>query len=162
MQQPSVTESRDINAPATRIFSILSNPAMHPQVDGTGMLRSGVDNEAISKVGDKFYTTMVHWDMGNYVMENHVFEFEQDRLIAWEPVLFSIESPKFQSQVGSPAQQQWGWQLEPLDEDSTRVTEFYDCSRCPQDLRNYIKDGEFWRLAMLTSLFNLERLASES
>jgi hypothetical protein len=106
MQQTSVTESRDINAPAPRIFSILSKPAMHPQVDGTGMLRSGVDNKVISKVGDKFYTTMVHWDMGNYVMENHVFEFGQDRRITWEPALYSIEKSNFQSKVGNSAQQQ--------------------------------------------------------
>ena len=30
MIQPSVSESRDINASAARIFSILSNPALQP------------------------------------------------------------------------------------------------------------------------------------
>jgi hypothetical protein len=117
MRQPSVTESRDINAAAIRIFSILSNPALHHEVDGTGMLRAAVDDRVISKVGDLFYITMVHWDRGNYVMENHVVEFEQDRRIAWEPLLHSIEMSEYQSDVRVSAHQKWGWQLEPLSED---------------------------------------------
>ena len=162
MLQPSVTESRVIDAPATRIFSILSNPALHPELDGTGMLRTAVDDKVISKVGDVFSITMVHWDRGNYVMDNHVVEFEQDRRIAWEPILHSVEMSEYQSDVGVSTHQQWGWQLEPLGEYRTRVTEVFDCSRSPEGLRNYIKDGEFWRLAMVTSLKNLERMVTQS
>lgn len=160
MLPPSVTESRDVNASATRIFALLSNPAQHPQIDGTGMLRAAGDAKVISAVGDLFYMSMVHWDMGNYVMENQVVEFEKDRLIAWEPTLYSAENPVFQKNVGGRTQQRWGWQLEPLSEQSTRVTEFFDCRRCPEGLRSYIKDGEFWRMAMLTSLFHLDKLAT--
>jgi hypothetical protein len=64
--------------------------------------------------------------------------------------------------LGGSPQQRWGWQLERLSDDNTRVTEYFDCSRCTEDLRNYIKDGEFWRLAMKPSLMNLEGLATES
>jgi hypothetical protein len=162
MQEPSVAESRDINAPASRIFGILSNPALHPEVDGTGMLRAAVDDGVITKVGDVFYISMVHWDRGNYVMANLVVEFEQDRRIAWAPVQDSIEKSEYQSDVGGRPQHLWGWQLEPLSEDRTHVTEFFDCSRSPEDLRKYINDGEFWRLAMINSLMNLERMVTES
>ena len=160
MTQPSVSESRDINASASRIFSVLCDPAMHPEVDGTGMLRSAVENQVISKVGDVFYINMVHWDQGKYVMANHVVEFEQDRRIVWEPVVYSHESPEYQSVVGAPGLREWGWQLEPLNDDTTRVTEFFEGSRLPEDLRRFISDGEFWRLAMVNSLVNLEELVA--
>jgi len=162
MTQPSVSESRDIDAPAARIFSILSNPAMHPDVDGTGMLRSAVDNSPVTKVGDVFNIEMVHWHLGNYVMANHVVSYEQDRLIAWEPVVYSYENPEYQSSVGRPGLREWGWQLEPLSDDKTRVTVFFEGSRLPAELRKFIEDGEFWRPAMVTSLENLKRIVDQS
>jgi hypothetical protein len=108
MTQSSVSESRDIDAPAARIFSILSDPAMHPEVDGTGMLRSAVDHSPIATVGDVFYIKMAHWHLGNYVMANHVLMYEQDRLISWEPVVYSYENPEYQSSVGHPGLREWG------------------------------------------------------
>jgi uncharacterized protein YndB with AHSA1/START domain len=162
MTQSSVSESRDIDAPAARIFSILSDPAMHPEVDGTGMLRSAVDHSPIATVGDVFYIKMAHWHLGNYVMANHVLMYEQDRLISWEPVVYSYENPEYQSSVGHPGLREWGWQLEPLSDGRTRVTAFFEGSRLPEELRKFIKDGEFWRPAMVTSLENLERIVSQS
>jgi hypothetical protein len=162
MITPSVSETRDIDAPAARIFSILSNPAMHPAVDGTGMLRSAADNSPVTSVGDVFNIEMVHWHLGNYVMANHVVEFEQDRLIGWEPIVHSYENPEYQQSVGHPGLREWGWQLEPLSDDRTRVTAFFEGSRLPEQLRTFIEDGEFWRPAMVTSLDNLERIISQS
>jgi hypothetical protein len=161
MDQPSVTESRDIDAPAARIFAILSDPAMHPEVDGTGMLRSAVDNVPISKVGDVFYIEMVHWHLGNYLMANHVTEFEQDRCILWEPVVYSYENPEYEQSVGHPGLREWGWKLEPVGEDRTRVTGIFEGSRLPEELRQFIEEGEFWRPAMVTSLDNLERIVTQ-
>lgn len=158
MIQPSVSESRDIDAPAARIFSILSDPAMHPAVDGTGMLRSAADNGHLTTVGDVFNIEMVHWHLGNYVMANHVVEFEQDRLIGWEPVVYSYEDPEYEQSVGHPGLREWGWHLEPLSHERTRVTAFFEGSRLPEELRKFIAEGEFWRPAMVTSLDNLERL----
>jgi hypothetical protein len=160
MTQPSVSESRDIKASAARIFSILANPALQPEVDGTGMLRGAVDSEVITKAGDVFYISMTHWHLGNYVMANHVLAFEQDRQISWEPVVHSYENPKYEQSVGQPGLREWGWKLEPLSDDATRVTEYFEGSRLPEELRKFIEDGEFWRPAMVTSLENLERLAT--
>jgi hypothetical protein len=162
MIRPSVTESRDIDAPAARIFSVVRDPAMHPEVDGSGMLRSAGDNKPVTQAGDVFYINMVHWDLGNYVMANHVVEFEQDRLIAWEPVVDSWENSKYQASVGQPGLRNWGWQLEPLSDSSTRVTAFFEGSRLPEELRKFIEDGEFWRPAMATSLENLENMVTQS
>ena len=135
---------------------------MHPDIDGTGMLRSAADNQVISKVGDVFFMSMTHWHIGNYVMENHVVDFEQDRRIAWEPVAQISEKSDFDSNGRSSEPRWWGWQLEPLSEERTRVTEFYEGSRMSETLRDFIKNGEFWRPAMVTSLENLARLVTET
>jgi hypothetical protein len=92
MTEPTVTESREIGASAARIFPILVDPTMQPAIDGTGMLRGAVDGGHLSKIGDVFYMTMVHWDVGNYVVQNHVVEFEQDRRIAWDPLADLLNS----------------------------------------------------------------------
>ena len=162
MTQPSVAETRDIDASAARIFSVLSDPAMHAHIDGAGMLRAAADQGPVTKVGDVFYIDMVHWHLGNYVMANHVTQFEQDRLIAWEPVVHSYENPEYEQSVGHPGLREWGWKLEPLADDRTRVTEFFEGSRLPEELRKFIEEGEFWRPAMVTSLDNLERLATQA
>jgi hypothetical protein len=125
------------------------------------MVRAALDDMVISKVGDVFAMKMFNDEMGDYVMENRVVEFELDRRIVWEPVMRSIDNPDFQSDVGVPAFHQWGWQLEAADADHTRVTEFYDCSRSPEWLRNAVKDGERWRPGIEASLENLERLVVE-
>lgn len=160
MLPPSVTESRDIDAPADRIFSVVSDPAMHPAVDGSGMLRSAADNKPVAQVGDVFYINMVHWHLGGYVMANHVVAFEQDRLIAWEPVVYSYDDPEHEQSVGHPGLRHWGWRLDPLSDNRTRVTAFFEGSRLPEQLRDFIEDGEFWRPAMATSLQNLENIVT--
>jgi hypothetical protein len=162
MAEPSISVSRDIPAPAQRIFSVLARPVAHPDVDGSGMVRSAVDDVVISKVGDAFAMKMFNDEMGDYVIKNQVVEFESDRRIVWEPVLLSIDKPEFQSDIGDPAFHQWGWELEPLDADHTRVTEFFDCSRSPAWLQKATKDGETWRKGIEARLENLEMLVAAS
>jgi len=162
MAEPSISVSRDVPAPAGRIFSVLVRPAAHPDVDGTGMLRTALEDVVISKVGDVFAMSMFNDEMGDYVMENRVVEFEPERRIVWEPVMRSIAKPEFQSDVGEPALHQWGWQLEPLDAGRTRVTEFFDCTRSPDWLQKAVKEGERWRPEIEASLENLERLVASS
>ena len=162
MAEPSISVSRDIPAPAGRIFSVLASPTAHPDVDGTGMLRTPLEGVVISKVGDVFAMNMFNDEMGDYVMENRVVEFEPERRIVWEPVMRSIDKPEFQSGVGEPAHHQWGWQLEPLDAAHTRVTEFFDCSRSPDWLQKAVKGGEGWRPEIEASLEKLERLVAGS
>jgi hypothetical protein len=161
MAEPSISVSRDIPAPAEKIFAVLARPSSHPEVDGSGMVRTSLEDVVISKVGDVFAMNMFNDEMGDYVMENHVVEFEPERCVVWEPVMKSIENPDFQSGVGDSALQQWGWRLEPLDAEHTRVTEFFDCSRSPERLRVAVKDGEQWRPDIEASLENLERLTTD-
>jgi hypothetical protein len=58
-----------------------------------------------------------------------------------------------------PARYRWGWELAPDGDGATIVTETFDCTRSPQDLREAVKEGEGWREAMIASLARLELLA---
>ena len=126
------------------------------------MVRTPLEDVVLSKVGDVFAINMFNDEIGDYVMENRVVEFEPQRRIVWEPVMRSADKPEFQSRVGDPALHQWGWQLEPLVGGRTRVTEFFDCSRSPDWLQQATKGGEGWRQQIEASLENLENLVAES
>ncbi|HWE55189.1 MAG TPA: SRPBCC family protein [Acidimicrobiales bacterium] len=158
MPEFAVSVCRDIDAPASAIFALLCRPADHPSVDGTGMLRTTESDQVISQVGDVFVMNMFNDDMGDYVMENHVVEFEPDRRITWEPVMKAIEKDDFKGDIGNPGRHQWGWRLEPIAGAGTRVTECFDCSRSPADLQKVLRGGERWRPDMEASLENLARL----
>ncbi len=160
MDDLSISVTRDIPAPADLIFAVLTRPMAHPDVDGTGMVRGAREDFVITRVGDVFTMNMFNDEMGDYVMESHVVEFEPERRVVWEPVLHSIAKPEFQSDVGEPGLHRWGWQLEPLDDDRTRVTELFDCSRSPAWLQRAVKGGERWRQGMEASLENLERMVA--
>jgi hypothetical protein len=70
-------------------------------------------------------------------------------------------------EVSGPGQQEvirsawyrWGYELVPDGPDATTVTETFDCSRSPDDLRDAVREGEGWRDAMTASLVKLEQLA---
>lgn len=47
-----------INAPASEIFAIVSNPKMHPQIDGSKMVKGGITGPDHLKLGDTFYMHM--------------------------------------------------------------------------------------------------------
>ena len=111
--EPAVSISRDIDAPAHEVFSYLARPAHHSTIDGSGMLRGTDDQTVLSGIGDVFEMKMFNDMLGEYVMENHVVEFEFDRRIAWEPVLKATDKPDFQSRVGDRAHLRWGWELTP-------------------------------------------------
>jgi hypothetical protein len=156
---PSISVSRDVAASASLIFSVLARPAMHPYIDGTGMAQSA-DDVTITKVGDVFVMHMTHWSLGDYGMENHVVEFVQDSRIVWEPRVLTYSTNKFPGDGSVAETRYWGWELEPLEANLTRVTEFFDGSRLSDGLRDFIRDGEFWRKGMVESLENLERLVT--
>jgi hypothetical protein len=49
------------------------------------MLRGAVTRDVVTGVGDVFVMQMYFSEHGDYQMNNHVVEFEPDRLIGWEP-----------------------------------------------------------------------------
>jgi hypothetical protein len=149
--------SRVISVPAQEIFDLLARPANHPLIDGSGMLRTGSPG-MITAVGDVFTMTMHNNEMGDYEMANHVVEFEPGHRIGWEPALKTASRAEDQGDIGSRAEQRWSYELTPLDDGHTLVTEIYDCSRSPQWLRTAVKDGSRWIPSMTVTLEKLDAL----
>lgn len=67
------------------MFAVLTNPARHPQIDGSGLLREVASPATISAVGDVFVMKMYYSEIGHYEMNNHLVEYELDQRISWEP-----------------------------------------------------------------------------
>lgn len=116
-----VSASRDIAAPAADIFELIAEPTQQPLWDGNDNLSEGRPGERVRSVGDVFAMTTT---IGN-VRENHVVEFTEGRCIAWQPAEPGQEPPGHL----------WRWELEPINEASTRVTHTYDWTRLAGDDR---------------------------
>jgi hypothetical protein len=154
--------SRRIEAPAAVIFAVLANPQRHMDFDGSDMLRGAVLDRPISHVGDTF-TMKMHRLGDDYLMLNHVVEFERDRRIFWEPAPGDTSRTEGNdpSKVGIPAGYRWGYVLAPEGDDATFVTEVFDFSPLPNEL---LRDGGTWingNTSVLESMTaSLERLDS--
>lgn len=97
-----------INAPAAAIFDVLADPRAHPRFDGSGTVQDLASGPERLELGS-------HFGMGMrialpYRTDNEVVEFEQDRLIAWCHFY----------------KHRWRYELEPLDDTTTVVTETFD------------------------------------
>ena len=156
-----VTVSRRIEAPAAEIFRILADPSRHPDLDGSGMLRSVVTNRVISAVGDVFVMKM-HFDrLGDYEMNNRVVEFEPSRRIAWEPEPGRGHPDAAES--GTTAEKwghRWAFDLEPDGEGATVVTEIYDCSLVSEVERQHMDNGRMWIPSMTATLERLDEVCT--
>ena len=74
---------RLIAAPPERIFDLLADPDLHQEIDGSGTVRGTPGGSRRLALGSKFGMSM-HAGIG-YSMESTVVEFEENRLIAWQP-----------------------------------------------------------------------------
>ena len=148
-----VAVSRRICAAAHDIFQVLADPARHPEFDGSESLRGAGSTVVISGVGDVFAMKMFFPRLGDYEMNNHVVEYEQDRRIGWEP-----EAGCGHPHEGRSRGQRWSYQLTPDGPDATVVTEIYDCSRAPEEDRAGMDNGTVWIESMTRTLERLDAL----
>ncbi len=116
-----VTASREVHAPADRIFELIADPARQPEWDGNDNLLDAAPGQRVRAVGDVFTMATTK---GN-VRENHVVEFDEGRLIAWTPAEPGL----------APPGHLWRWELEPLDEGRCRVTHTYDWTDLTDETR---------------------------
>ncbi len=157
-----VAVSRRISAPAHDIFEVLANPVRHLDLDGSGSLRGAVTGTMISGVGDVFVMKMYFAHLGDYEMNNHVVEFEQDRRIAWEPEAGrGHPNAAPDSSEATRWGQRWSYQLTPDGPDATVVTETYDCSQAPEEERVQMDNGKVWADSMARTLERLDALCAE-
>lgn len=116
-----VCASRVVAAPAEVIFELIADPARQPEWDGNDNLSTAEAGQRVHAVGDSFLMTNTS---GN-VRQNHVVEFAEGRLIAWKPAPVDAPLPGHL----------WRWELEPLDDGTTRVTHTYDWSGLTDEKR---------------------------
>jgi uncharacterized protein YndB with AHSA1/START domain len=143
------TESveRVIAAPPADIFAILADPSRHREIDGSGTVRDAYATTQQVALGDTFGMDM---KMGlGYRMINTVVEFEQDRLIAWQP------RPDNKLMAKLAGGRIWRYHLTPVD-GGTLVRETWDISQeqhpaMVRPMRSKVRQG------MTTTL---ERIAS--
>jgi|ERR1035437_3926875 uncharacterized protein YndB with AHSA1/START domain len=153
-----VSVSRRIDAPAGEIFELLADPDRHPDFDGSGMLRPGVSNKVVAGVGDVFVMKMYFRAMGDYEMHNSVVAYEADRCIGWEPAMRNTDpTAAEQTRNGS----RWRFDLTPDGPDATVVTETYDCSDSPEQVRQSVDNGNAWIEGMTKTLERLDQLCTE-
>ncbi|MDO5663353.1 MAG: SRPBCC family protein [Brachybacterium sp.] len=118
-EQKSLTVTRTIDSSPKEIFEVLSLPSRHPQIDGSGFIRSDDHNDRIEKSGTKFTMNMEGDHMGGeYRTDNWVSAFDENKMIGWKTAPEGTEPPGWE----------WLWQLEAEGSDATRVSLTYDWS----------------------------------
>ena len=110
-----VTASRVIAADHVTIFECIADPAQQPGWDGNDNLAEAAAGQRVRKVGDTFTTVLTR----GTTRENHVVEFVEGRLIAWQP-----------SEPGHrPPGHLWRWDLTLDGDGQTLVVHTYDWTR---------------------------------
>ena len=102
-----------IDAPAEKIFAILSNPRRHKEIDGSNTIQENISGPEKLALGSKFRMKM-HLGV-DYRIGNTVVEYQENSLIAWRHVGRWI----------------WRYELMNIGPQRTQVTESFDASRAP-------------------------------
>jgi uncharacterized protein YndB with AHSA1/START domain len=116
--ETAVRIERTVDVPAERIFAVLVDPSRHPELDGSGTVLAAREADLIGSVGQMFTMEMSSADLGDYVSENHVVEFEPGRRITWQTTRDGKTAPGFR----------WGWVVEESSPGRCLVTHTYDWS----------------------------------
>ena len=109
-----VSVSRIIHATPGEIFSVIADASRHADFDGSGTVRSARGEPEPLTLGSKFGMSMKQ-GLFPYPITNTVVEFEPDALIAWRHL----------------GRHRWRYELEAIDDTSTKVTESFDWSTSP-------------------------------
>lgn len=107
-----------VAAPPAQVFALLADPARHPALDGSGMVRGAVDSEPLVVVGQSFTMDMHQPQLGDYRTVNTVLEVVPGERLAWST-----------ARAGNPPSGlRWQWDLAPAAAGGTAVAHTYDWS----------------------------------
>ena len=133
-----------VQATPSAIFSILSNPKRHKDIDGSSTITASVSGPDSLVLGSTFGMKM---RLGiTYWIRNTVVEYKKDELIAWRHL----------------GRWRWRYELVDLGDGSTQVTETFDGSFAPelaQRWLNFRKAYPWTQLAVAKSLVRLKAVA---
>ena len=133
-------------SPAT-IFSILSNPKCHRDIDGSATITENISGPHELVLGSKFGMKM-HLGI-DYRIQNTVVEYEKNKLIAWRHL----------------GRWRWRYELADFGNGSTQVTESFDGTHAPaiaQVWLNFRKAYPWTQLAVAKTLVRLKAVAEAS
>ncbi|WP_043442755.1 SRPBCC family protein [Arthrobacter sp. L77] len=154
MTESRISATRTIDAPAGAIFDLLSNPARHAALDGSGMVQSDSKSDRITGVGQTF-TMNQNWDKmgGDYQTDNHVVGYDHNKLLAWKTAPAGDVPPGWE----------WVWELQPAGPDSTEVSVTYDWSAVTDKaILKQLSFPEVSQDALDSTLANLAAQVSEA
>jgi len=152
-----IAATRRVAAPAGHIFRLITDPAVHVRIDGSGMLVEAGTGVVLRAVGDAFEMEMDRepigdLPLGRYRVRNTVTRIEPDALLEWSVA----------ANGRSPWGHVWGYALAPVGEGETDVTSYCDWSGVPERRRV----GTRWPVvpveSMVASLARLDAIAAGS
>jgi hypothetical protein len=163
-----VTVTAPIAAPADAIFGIVSNPVLHPELDGSGMLKATPDARPLTEIGQTFdaemdrrplgdtaNTKQLQWlvrEVPDYMVRCTVTRLISSRLIEWNVAV-----------VGKhPGGHVWGWRIDTLSDAACLVSHYCDWTNISDELRAKFR----WPVVpvdrLRRSLENLDRIVTRS
>ncbi len=158
MSVERLSVTRRIAVPASRVFDLVSDPAGHVAIDGSGMLEAAPAAARLSEVGQTFDVDMDRAPlndipgMGKYKVRNTVTALVPNKLVEWS--VSGVDRP--------PVGHVYGWQIDDDGDDACRVTNYCDWSGITDEYRN----AREWPIVpshmLEKSLDNLERLVTSS
>lgn len=110
LDRDTVSATTVVDAPPDEVFDFLRRPANHPEISGDHTVQGTRTGPETLGEGDRFGMSM---KMGiPYRISSKVVELEEGRRIAW-------------CHMGG---HRWRWELEPVGDAKTKVTETFDMS----------------------------------
>lgn len=106
-----ISRSAEVGAPAEEIFAMIADPRRHHELDGSGTVLDAIDGPQRLSAGAKFSVRMKQYGFP-YRITSTVTEYVDDRVIEWQ----------------HPLGHRWRWELTPVSDRVTLVTETFDCS----------------------------------
>ena len=107
-----ISRSAEVNAPADEIFAIVADPRRHHELDGGGTVLDAIDGPERLSSGAKFSVRMKQYGVP-YRITSRVTDFADGRVLEWQ----------------HPLGHRWRWELTPLSDGATLVTETFDYSQ---------------------------------
>lgn len=158
MSEERVSVTRRIAAPADAIYAIVSDPAGHVRIDGSGMLEAAADARPLTEVGQTFDIHMDRTPLNDipglvkYSVRNHVTRIEPGRLVEW--TIGAVDQP--------PLGHVYGWQLDPVSATETDVTNYCDWTNIVPALRAAGREWPIVPVSMLEqTMDSLAKVVSE-
>ncbi len=157
MSEETLSVTQRIPAPPEAVFAVLTDPATHPAIDGTGWVVAARETARITENGQVFRMGMYHANHpdGHYEMANRVEVLDPPRAITWQPGQYLAGSEELQFGGWT-----YGYTLAAADDGGTDVTLTYDWSAVPAFVREYISFPPFGADHLQNSLRNLAGLAT--